>query len=38
MFALEIVKARDCHSVAHPVRNDLGEIAEVIGTVMDVAD
>ena len=26
------------HSVAHPVRDDSGEIAEVVGTVMDVTE
>src|SRR6266403_433629 len=26
------------HSVAHPVRDDLGEITEVIGTIMDVTE
>jgi PAS domain S-box-containing protein len=26
------------HSVAHPVRNDSGEITEVVGTVMDVTE
>src|SRR6202166_1822635 len=26
------------HSVAHPVRDDLGEVTEVVGTVMDVTE
>src|SRR5438105_14330075 len=26
------------HSVAHPVRDDSGEITEVVGTVMDVTE
>src|SRR6266436_4009887 len=37
-FILPDGTIKHLHSVAHPVRDDSGEIAEVVGTVMDVTE